>query len=392
MSHTKKKKILYIITKSNFGGAQRYVLDLAIAQQIKGNEVAVALGGNGTLKEKLEETDITTISIKSFQRDISLFKEFKSLRELTKLFKNEKPDVVHLNSSKAGLLGALAARIASVKIIIFTAHGWPFLEPRNVYWRLLAWTGSFITALLCTKVILVSHHDFKHVRMPFVKNKMTVITTAVSDIAFKTKSEARTILFKKDDTARHQNDTWLITNAELNHNKNLFTAIDAVLNHNKSHSQKIFYSIIGDGELRKTVQDYIDKNNAGHFISLLGYIDAARTYLKAFDIFLLPSKKEGLPYALLEAGAAELPCIASLVGGIPEIIEHEKNGLLINPNNTSDIAKALHILTENPQTAEHYGRELKRKIVQTFALKRMIDDTEKTYRYIGSRASYCTFV
>jgi glycosyltransferase involved in cell wall biosynthesis len=126
------EKILFIITKSNFGGAQRYVFELATRLKKNGHTVAVALGGNGALKTKLEDDGIEVFSITGAQRDISITKEVQVLWNIFSIIRTYKPTVVHLNSPKIGGLGAVAARAAyflnrtkSGKII-YTNHGWPF--------------------------------------------------------------------------------------------------------------------------------------------------------------------------------------------------------------------------------------------------------------------------
>ena len=121
----KAKKILFLITKANWGGAQRYVFDLATALRNE-FDISVAFGQEGLLAKKLREAQITTFPIRALQRDVSISSDVKSFLELMRLFRVEKPDVVHLNSSKAAGVGALAARLAGVPRIIFTAHGWPF--------------------------------------------------------------------------------------------------------------------------------------------------------------------------------------------------------------------------------------------------------------------------
>lgn len=378
--NTERKKILYVITKSNFGGAQRYVYDLATNLPSDQYNVLVAAGGNGELFTKLAKASVPTTSSKSAQRNISLFKEFVFFFELLKLFRKEKPDIVHLNSSKAGGLGALAGRLAGARRIVFTAHGWPFLEPRNILWRSVAWIGSWLTALLSHKVIIVSQNDNYRARMPLVKRKCTVIRTAVPLINFLARREARDALFNANTQSEHSDSLWLITNAELNYNKNLFAAIDAVVQHNAQQHQKIFYSIISDGVLREKLEAYIQSKNAASYITLLGYIDDARIYSKAFDAFLLPSKKEGMPYALLEAGAAGLPVIASNVGGIPEVIENRKTGILIDPNDTDTIASALEEMTNNIQNRENMAQNLSKKVLEQFSLSKMLEETYAQYQ------------
>src|SRR3989339_170438 len=106
-----KKKILYIITKSNFGGAQRQVFDLATGLSKEKFEVAVALGGRGLLKEKLDATGIRTISVETLGRDVKIFNDLISFFKIFQIIKKEKPDILHLHSSKVGFLGALIGRL-----------------------------------------------------------------------------------------------------------------------------------------------------------------------------------------------------------------------------------------------------------------------------------------
>ena len=129
---------------------------------------------------------------------------------------------------------------------------------------------------------------------------------------------------------------------------------------------------MGDGELEMSLSDHIHGRAADTQVRLLGYVQDSRAYLQAFDIFVLPSKKEGLPYALLESGAAGLPCIASNVGGIPEIIENRKNGLLIDPNDHQSIVCALEKLLASPELRRQYGEALQEKVAHEFSLEEMI--------------------
>src|SRR3989344_3443882 len=137
----KRQKIIFVITKGNFGGAQRYVFDLASHLDTEHFDVAVAVGEGTTLKEKLQMNGIRVISLPNLQRDIALFADVKTLFALFFLFRRERPDVIHLNSSKAGGLGSLAFRCfqflnfltaKSYKLkAIFTVHGFAFYENRS---------------------------------------------------------------------------------------------------------------------------------------------------------------------------------------------------------------------------------------------------------------------
>lgn len=376
----RRPKLLFLITKSNFGGAQRYVFEMARAMQEE-YDVVVGFGGQGALKENLEAAGIRTVEITGFQRDVNPLKELRSWRELYRLYKTEQPDIVHLNSSKAGLSGALIGRIAGVRPIIFTVHGWPFLEPRAWWWRALTWLGAYATGLLAHRVIPISQYDRKHARMPFMAKKYTdIIYNAVPSIDFLPHAAARHALVGAEVAAAHATDTWLITTAELHPKKNLATAIRAVAAYNRAHPKRpIFYLICGEGVLRDELTRLIRRERADAQIKLLGYVSDARAHLTAANIFLLPSWQEGLPYALLEAGAAHLPVIASNVCGLPEVIQNRRNGLLIDPADPESIITALEQLVYQPDTAHTYASALHIDITTFYTLERMANQTKAVY-------------
>ncbi len=376
---TSTTRILFVITKTNFGGAQRYVYDLAVAMRDRGYLVAVAGGGQGDLITRLTAENITTYEIAGAQRDFSLLKELKVLRSLTNIVRDFKPDIIHTNSSKLGGVGSFIGRMLGVPRIIFTAHGWPFLEPRSASWRTLAWLGSYATALLAHRVILVSEHDLRHTTMPGARHKCTVIHTAVSDFSTLPREDARRALVGDSMTDTHAHNVWVGTIGELNHNKNHETAIDAIATFNRTHQSKIFFLIIGEGELRQKLEEQVSLRGLTDYVQFVGQRTEAKQYLNAFDIFLFPSHKEGLPYALLEAGKVGLPCVASFVGGIPEVIENLKTGLLINPHQSDSIETALQHLINEPNARVHYGDNLQAHITESFDLKTMIEKTVEIY-------------
>ncbi|MFH1178440.1 MAG: glycosyltransferase [bacterium] len=303
------RKILFIITKSNWGGAQRYVFDLATALPSAEFEVVVVFGQPGLLAEKLQKSGLTTHPILSLQRDVSLTSDIKSFFELLRLFRKEKPDIVHLNSSKAGGMGALAARIAGVHKIIFTVHGWPFWEQRNFLSRALIYLFSWLTVLLSHIVITISDYDL-HVaqKMPFVGRKVVRIYNGIdSHIEFGSADMIR--------NAFPPNVTITGAIGELNRNKNQKALIEQAKN-----NPDVYVAIVGDGEDRKMLEEKIKKYNLNNRVKLFGFMPASEV-LRGFDVFALPSIKEGLPYVLLEAKAAGLPIVANRVGGVGEILD-----------------------------------------------------------------------
>lgn len=371
----KKKKILYIITKASFGGAQRYVYDLATNIPQDKFEVAVALGGEGGLKDKLIESGIRVITINNLERDISASKDLSVFFELINIIKTERPDVVHLNSSKIGGLGALATRITSSDArIIFTGHGWAFNESRSAVSKIIIGALHFITILLSHKTIAVSQATREQIDIfPFIKNKLEVIHNGLGKIDFLDRESSRRTLLKDE-----VNKIWIGTISELHKNKGLDIAIKAFKEISRDNSQAIFV-IIGDGEERIALEKLIRELDLTGKVFLLGRVNEASKYLKAFDIFTLTSRTEALPYVILEAGAAGLPVVATKVGGVPEIIENGVSGLLIEPKNEIEIANALSTLLLDKQLSTSFGVELKQKIDQEFSLNKMIGRTTDLY-------------
>ena len=306
-----RKKILYVITKSNWGGAQRYVYDLATNLPKEEFGVAVALGGTGVLAQKLEDACIKTFSTNSLQRNVSFGADIKSFFELLNLFKTEKPDIAHLNSSKAGGVGALAAHFAGVPKIIFTAHGWPFLEKRLWFVRIVVWLASWVTSLLSHKVICVSEYDLRLARhMPFVSNKVVRIYNGI-DLSMQFG------LGEKIRSAFPAGATITGTIGELTKNKNQQALVDEA-----RRNPALFVAIVGEGEERTTLGHAIQKYHLGERVKLFGFVPA-RDALRGFDRFALPSLKEGLPYVLLEAKCAGLTLVVNRVGGVGEILDKD---------------------------------------------------------------------
>jgi len=304
-----KKKILFVITKSNWGGAQRYVYDLATALPKTQCDVSVAFGQPGLLAKKLDAAQITTHPITNLQRDVSVIADVKSFFELLRLFRTEKPDVVHLNSSKAAGLGALAARLAGVPQIIFTAHGWPFWEQRNPVSRALMYFFSWLTALLSHKIIVVSGYDLKVAQgMPFVAHKTIRIYNGID-------------LNMRFDSGEHIRNAFPAgaritgTVGELTKNKNHSALVEQA-----KSDPDMFVAIVGEGEERSRLEEKIKDYELGTRVKLFGFMPANEV-LRGFDVFALPSLKEGLPYVLLEAKTAGLPIVAHRVGGVNEILD-----------------------------------------------------------------------
>lgn len=372
-------KILYVITKSNFGGAQRYVYELATNLPKEDFKAEVALGGDGALKTELEKAHIPIHQIDGAARDVSFLMEIKVLINLYKIIKKVGPDIVHLNSSKMGGLGAIAARLAGVKKIIFTNHGWAFKEPRPHWQTSLIKFLSWITIISCHLVIVLSEKERLFVRSwPFASKKLRVIPNGLLAFEILPRDKALTELVGVEMVEKIKTEKIRVvgTIAELTKNKGLIYAIEgmALLN-----DARTIFIIIGEGEDRSLLEQAIMDADLGDQVFLTGRAENARACLSAFDFFILPSLKEGLPYAILEAGFAKLPVIATNVGGIPEIITNLEHGLILSPRRPQEIKHALIYMEEHPHDAKKFAENLRHRIDTFYSFDRMLNSTKNLY-------------
>jgi glycosyltransferase involved in cell wall biosynthesis len=375
---SKKARILYIITKANWGGAQKYVFDVATAAQQAGHDVAVACGTQGELTSRLEHESIPVYEIRGLGRDIAPLSDVKSLLSLSNLIKELKPDIVHANSSKAGLIGVMAAKLGGVPRILFTAHGWAFNEIRPLWQKGIFALFHLMTAWLSDDVICVSSAIKSEASwMPFTKHKMLVIHHGIQEIELKGCGEARA------NHAPHNTETliksvWIGTLAELHPIKGLDTAIRAFARIAPQFPQTVLV-LIGEGQERNSLVTLASELKLSERIRFCGHTKDAGSYLSALDIFLFPSRSEALGFAVLEAGNASLPVIASRVGGIPEIIEDGVSGILVTPDDVDGFAVGLSSLLAAPALRTKLGEGLHEKVLKDFSKEHALAETLALY-------------
>lgn len=376
-----KRKILFLITKSNWGGAQRYVYNLATTLSKNEFEVKVVSGNSGLLTDKLGMDHIPVIYINGLKRDVSLIEELLSFFTMLKMLRKEKPNVVHLNSSKAGGLGALAARLVGVEKIIFTAHGWAFEEDRNRLARFVIKFFSWLTVLLSHFTITLNERDLQSFKYwpywPFVKRKIVKIPNGMKE-QIPSPIDARKIRENLERDFGIPGTGILIgTVAELHKNKGLRYLIDAM----EDVPETVSLCLVGSGEEKENLEAQVKKLGLEKKVFFTGFLKEASRFMKAFDIFVLPSIKEGSPFVILEAGTNEVPIIATSVGGIPDIITHQKTGLLLKPKDSRALANEINFYLTHEKERDAHAAALKKRIREYFDFeKNTFEKTLTLYR------------
>lgn len=390
-----RKKVLYVITKSVWGGAQRYVYDLATNLPKDGFEAVVVAGGEGALIEKLRGAGIRTIALEPLQKKggtLSVLFDLVNLRllfRLIKIFREERPHIIHLNSSKAGGIGAVAAwafkrlNISALKPkVVFTVHGWPFKEDRPLPSKILIWLTSWFSSLFHDKVILINTADFKTAEKFIPRRKLALIFNGIEEVRFLERVEARKFLAKK--MGRPLDDKTLVigTIAALTATKNKgLPFLIRALHRLKAElpERRCALSIMGGEDEYKNLKEEIRLLGLRKDVHLLGYVPDAARYLKGYDIFALPSLKEGLPYTIMEAMQAGLPVVATKVGGIPDLVSHEENGYVVPPKNEMALGEAIRNLITQDGLRKKFGDRAKEIVRSRFILRDAIKKTSELY-------------
>ncbi|MEK7659544.1 MAG: glycosyltransferase family 4 protein [Patescibacteria group bacterium] len=387
-SENPKKRILFVITQSEFGGAQRFLYELTIRLDKEKYEILVAAGEEekGIFFKSLKEKKINTRILKFLRRKINPFFDVLGIIELMNLINKFRPDYLHLNSSKAGFLGSIAGfkikllrprRFKNLKII-YRIGGWSFNDP-GLWWKKKIFIlAEKMTAKLKDIIVVNNKSDYEQAIKFKIKPKkeLKLIYNGIDalKIDFLSRDEARRKLPKAD---------FIIgTIANFYPTKGLEYLIEMVkfLKFNFGlNLEKIKFLIIGDGELRKSLESRIKNYGLEKEVILLCQIPKAHKFMKAFDIFVLPSVKEGFPWVILEAMAAKVPIIATSVGAMPEIIENGKNGILVEPKNPQKLAEAIKYLIENERTRDEFGIQAHQTVLFKFPVEKMVNQIEELF-------------
>ncbi len=368
------KKILFLVTQSEMGGAQRYIYEVARLLDKEKYEILVAAGsGDGELFEKLKNIQMTPVYLRQMKRTPWPWQITSAIWEIRALLKKEKPDILFLCSTTAGLLGSIAARTlggrTSPKIkgevrprVIYRIGGWAFQDPRAFWKNWLILLVEKLTAPLKDLIIVNSEIDrklaLKYKIVPEKKLVKIYNGIDVNYLNFLSRDEARQRL-----SLGYLNDGKIVgTVANFYKTKGLEYLIEAASKLSLD-GKRFSLIVIGDGRERPKLESLIKKYGLENKIILAGRIPDACQYLKAFDVFVLPSLKEGFPWIILEAIAAQIPIIATKVGAIPEILNEES---LVAPGNAEALVKKIGRMREYPTVSQ---------LKSEFTSQKMLEET-----------------
>jgi len=367
-------RILYVVTAAKFGGAPMHVIRLAEADIKRGHTVGVVSAPEPRLLSELKRIGAQTFSNPYFVRPVQPCKDVRALWLVFQVIRKFKPDLVSAHSTKAGYAARFACAILR-KPVIFTAHGWAFTEGRSAWKRRFLALAERLAGRVTAKTICVSNHDrdlaLKFKVMP--PGKLLVIHNGVDPAPFLNATGA---------CVRQEfglGETPVLTMVgRLAPPKDPLVLLEA----SQLLRGEFKLLIIGDGELRSAAENFIRKSRLNHTVILAGERKDIPEILAASDIFVLPSRWEGLPYTIIEAMMAGLPVVATSVGGVPELVDDWKTGVLVPPENPEALAETLQKLLDDPDLCKRMGQAGRKKALREFTLDRMLAETQRVYEEV----------
>jgi len=379
----KKIKVAQIITRMIVGGAQENTLHTC--QQLAKDPLyqvtlitGPSLGPEGDLLDSLEpNAGFEIVKLKHLRRGINPIRDLIAFFQLVRILRKNQFDLVHTHSSKAGILGRWAAWVARIPVRVHTIHGWGFhsyLNPlvQKFYIFLERWTAK-----ITTRLIAVSSENIQKGLESKIGTQEKYLTI-YSGISLSTFAQSQGPNSLRDNFSLPPSKLIVATIGRLVEQKNplLFVNIASTL---LQQNPNLFFVMIGDGPLRKKVEKEIESLNIGNAFLLPGLRRDVPKWISLIDIFVLSSRWEGLPRALLQVMAAGKPVVASQTDGILEVLKNESNGILIENEDPKKWSQAIQDLVDNPKKREGIGRCAKQSITDRFSDDKMVQDLKELF-------------
>ena len=364
--------VLYVVTRGDvIGGASMHVLQLAQAVKQAGHSVTVVFGGvDGKIVSMCREAGLETLVLPELIRSLHPWHDLRALFALRRLIKTIQPDLVHLHSSKAALLGRVAAWLCKVPAIV-TVHGWPFVHPQSKVSKMFYFILERSMVALTSKFITVSKLDYSiaQQQLKVHQQQLELIHNGIEkDQSFEQ---------VKSDTINAECNVICVARFDIpKDHRTLLLALQQI-----KHSPWRL-KLVGSGPLLAEIKQLAGQLDMSEKIEFLGERSDVAELLTQADLFVLLSLWESLPISIIEAMRAGLPVIASDVGGITELVDDGVSGRVVAPGNIAAAAEALCALITDPSMRHSMSTASKQKFEQQFTAELMLNKTLGCYHQV----------
>ena len=358
----KGPRILQILTRADLGGAQVHVLDLL--RGLQGDfDMVLATGEEGYCTEQARALGIECHLLPGLVQRIDPLCDLKALTSAVLAIRKIRPDLVHCHTTKAGLIGRLAARLLNVPAI-YTVHTWCFTEGTSRSWRAFGLPSETVAARWARRIITVSDANRMAAISKGVANpdKFVTVHNGVEDCSVRAKPGA-------GSTPR------IVMVARFVAQKNQALLIEAVAR----IGSPLILTLVGDGPLRQQAVQLAAACPAHIKVEFLGQRQDVAEILAAANLFVLSTNWEGFPLSILEAMRAGLPVIATDVDGVREAVTDGENGLLVRARDLDGLTEAIRRLVADPAIRERMGARGRIAYEERFSVGAMLRKTSSVY-------------
>jgi Glycosyltransferase len=371
----KKEKILYVTSLSG-KRINSFMRSAIVASKNAGFDFTI-VSNESNADKNLFEKDCKDYGINHasipFERQPLSLKNLKAYHELKKYLKKNDFSLVHCNTPIGGALTRICAHKIHQKNIIYQAHGFHFYKGGNV----LSWLIFFpIEKWLShwTDTLITINKEDTELAKRHMKAKRTAYVPGVG-IDVRRFAKGQPFEDKKKLLGLKQNDFLIISVGEMDKNKNQIAIMKAMI---KLNNPNIYYAIIGQGILEKKLRKYALKKHISSNVFFPGFQSDTYSWYQSADLFILPSYREGLPSALMEAMASSLPVIASDIRGVRDLIDPQ-GGALVSPNDPSKFANAIAIRFSDLALRKKEGDHNACRVVD-FSFEKSVEALENIYK------------
>jgi glycosyltransferase involved in cell wall biosynthesis len=393
-------KVLQVITRMVKGGAQENTLATVAGIHGRGWESALvtgpALGPEGTLEPECLAAGVRILRVPDLVREISPRSDLRALANLKQVIRAERPQIVHTHTSKAGILGRLAAQACSVPVVVHTPHGHVFHSYESgLKSKLFAVAERWCAPKADSLIALTETERDEHLALGIGRpEQWSIVHSGVDFAPFEAARGSRAAA--RTELGIPQGAPVIGTVGRLVPIKGQQYLIEAFAGIAREFPTAHLV-LAGDGELRQELVELARSHgltpapNArippldAPRIHFLGLRRDVPLLMSAMDVFALPSLNEGMGRVLVEAMSMELPCVGSRVSGIPDVIEEGVTGLLVPSRDAQALEGALRQLLSQPKLARRMGEAGRSRAVPGFSVEGMVAKIEQIYRDLLQR-------
>lgn len=355
------------------GGMKRHVHSLVRGLMKAGYRVSVASAG-GAFAAELQAAGlaVTEIPLRGTPHPID---DFICIKRISQLLKKQKIDILHAHGYRAGWVGRVAAKLARTPVVIYTVHSSVLHNPWPRWWARLFLRFDGYFGCLTDRIIAVSN-DLRQELVAYGRVPAHLVKTIYNGVEYR--DNLNTLARHRIRAALGVSEGALLvgTVARLAPQKGVSVFLRATALIKEEHDDARFV-VVGDGPLRRTLEE--EAKSLALPVTFTGFRNDVPEILKALDVFVLPSLTEGLPYVVLEAMACGLPVVATRAGGVPEVIQDGKTGILVAPGSEKELARGLAMLLRDGSLRRQLGTAARSHVLENFSEEKMLRETLSLY-------------